>query len=85
MTGVTLDRTFYSDTTYILSGYVKVTNGATLTIQPGTKVVGDTLVDGSSLWILRGAKIVANGTADAPIVFTSWRAPGSGRRVTGVG
>ncbi len=74
--GVTLDRTFFSDTTYVLSGYVKVSNGATLTIQPGTKIVGDTLVPGSSLWILRGSKIMAEGTKDAPIVFTSQRSPG---------
>ncbi len=32
---------------------------------------------GSSLWILRGAKIEANGTAAAPIVFTSGRLPGN--------
>ena len=77
--GVPLDRTFYSDTTYVLSGYVKVSNGATLTIQPGTRIVGDTLVTGSSLWILRGSKIMAEGTAAAPIVFTSQRAPGNRR------
>ena len=52
-------------------------SGATLTIQPGTKIVGDTTAPGSSLWILRGAKIEANGTAVAPIVFTSARAAGN--------
>ncbi|MGH7547676.1 MAG: carboxypeptidase regulatory-like domain-containing protein [Gemmatimonadales bacterium] len=31
----------------------------------------------SSLWVLRGAKIIANGTAAAPIVFTSARAAGN--------
>ena len=73
---ITADRTLTEDTVYTLSGYVKVTNGATLTIQPGTKVVGDQAVAGSSLWILRGAKIQAVGTADKPIVFTSARSPG---------
>src|SRR5690606_23991053 len=76
LTGVTQDRTLYADTTYVLSGYVKVSNGATLTIQPGTKIVGDTLVPGSSLWILRGSKLIAEGTAENPIVFTSARAEG---------
>lgn len=76
---VTTDRTLYADTIYKLSGYVKVTNGATLTIQPGTTIVGDTAVPGSSLWILRGADIQAVGTASAPIVFTSARSPGSRR------
>jgi hypothetical protein len=70
---IATSRTFYSDTVYVLSGYIKVTNGATLTVQPGTRVVGDTNVVGSSLWILRGAKISAIGTAAQPIVFTSQR------------
>jgi hypothetical protein len=74
---VTANRTLYADTVYVLSGYIKVANGATLTIQPGTKIVGDTTVAGSSLWILRGAKIMANGTAAQPIVFTSQRAAGN--------
>jgi hypothetical protein len=77
VTGIPLSRTFYADTTYVLQGYVKVSNGSTLTIQPGTKIVGDTLIVGSSLWILRGSKIIAEGTASAPIVFTSQRAPGN--------
>jgi hypothetical protein len=74
---IATNRTLYKDTLYVLSGYVKVLAGATLTIQAGTKLVGDTATPGSSLWILRGAKIIANGTAAEPIVFTSQRAPGS--------
>jgi hypothetical protein len=74
---VTANRTLYKDTVYTLSGYVKVQNGATLTIQAGTKIVGDTTVLGSSLWILRGAKIEALGTQDEPIVFTSAREEGN--------
>ncbi|HET6762508.1 MAG TPA: fibronectin type III domain-containing protein [Longimicrobiaceae bacterium] len=74
---ITADRTFYADTVYVLNGFVKVRTGATLHIQPGTRIVGDTTVDGSSLWITRGGKIDARGTAAAPIVFTSQRAPGN--------
>ncbi|HEX7240762.1 MAG TPA: hypothetical protein VF263_10880 [Longimicrobiaceae bacterium] len=74
---ITASRTFFAETTYVLRGYVKVAGGATLTVQPGTRVVGDTLTPGSSLWILRGARIQAEGTADRPIVFTSQRAPGN--------
>ncbi|MBP2647098.1 MAG: Fibronectin type domain protein, partial [Gemmatimonadetes bacterium] len=74
---ITTDVTLFANTLYTLSGYVKVQNGATLTIQAGTRIIGDTLVPGSSLWILRGAKIQANGTAAAPIVFTSGRLPGN--------
>jgi hypothetical protein len=74
---VTASRTLTKDTVYTLSGYVKVTNGATLTVQEGTRIVGDPNTLGSSLWILRGAKILAIGTAAEPIVFTSARPVGS--------
>lgn len=68
---ITSNRTLYADTVYTLSGFIKVTNGATLTIQPGTRIEGDFDVIGSSLFVLRGSRIVANGTAQNPIVFTS--------------
>ena len=74
---ITASRTLYSDTTYTLKGFIHVANGATLTIQPGTTIKGDFATVGSSLFILRGAKIIANGTADQPIVLTSSRAAGS--------
>lgn len=70
-------RTLTPDTTWVLSGFYKVRSGATLVIQPGTTVVGDTLVPGSSLWILPGGKINAVGTATQPIVLTSQRAAGT--------
>ncbi|MBA2626995.1 MAG: hypothetical protein H0U85_03215, partial [Gemmatimonadales bacterium] len=74
---ITANRTLYADTLYTLKGYIKVKSGATITIQPGTRIVGDTNTVGSSLWILRGAKIDAQGTAAAPIVFTSARSAGN--------
>ncbi len=73
---ITSDRTLFKDTTYTLQGFVQVTNGATLTIQPGTVIQGDFATVGSSLLITRGARIVANGTAAEPIVFTSSRPVG---------
>jgi hypothetical protein len=76
-TDITASRTLSADTAYLLSGFIHVANGATLTIQPGTIIKGDFNVLGSSLMIMRGAKIAAVGTADAPIVFTSSRAAGS--------
>jgi hypothetical protein len=74
---ISSSRSLSADTIYTLSGTVKVMSGATLTIPAGTKIVGDTTVAGSSLWILRGAKINAQGTASNPIVFTSARAVGN--------
>ncbi|HET8770783.1 MAG TPA: hypothetical protein VFM71_07360 [Gemmatimonadaceae bacterium] len=73
---ITANRTLYADTVYTLSGFVQVLNGATLTIQPGTRIEGDFDVVGSSLFITRGARIQANGTASEPIVFTSSRPVG---------
>lgn len=75
-TDIVANRTFFADTTYTLSGFIKVTSGATLTIQPGTRILGDFEVAGSSLFVLRGAKIIAIGTAEDPIVFTSERTTG---------
>ncbi len=76
---ITANRTLFADTVYTLLGFIQVTNGATLTIQPGTRIRGDTAAVnvGSSLFITRGAKIDAQGTAANPIVFTSGRAAGS--------
>ena len=47
-----------------------VTNGAILTIEPGTKIVGETGKNGG-LIITRSCKIIADGTEARPIVFTS--------------
>ena len=75
-TNITVNRTLYKDTLYTLQGFIQVTNGATLTIQPGTVIQGDFATVGSSLFITCGARIVANGTAAEPIVFTSSRPVG---------
>ncbi len=68
-TAITTNTTWTSGNTYLLSGLVYVKNNATLTIQPGVKILGDN--SGSALVITRGAKLMAVGTAAAPIVFTS--------------
>jgi len=73
---ITQSRTFHADTVYLLSGFIHVANSATLTIQPGTKIMGDYNTLGSSLFVMRGAKIRAMGTAEAPVVFTSSRPEG---------
>jgi len=51
-----------------LDGWVYVDAGAMLTIEAGTIIRG---TEKSGLFIERGAKINATGTASAPIVFTS--------------
>ena len=74
---IAASRTLTPDTNYVLRGFVYVNSGATLTINAGTKIVGDTTALGSALFVLRGARIVANGTEAAPVVFTSQRSAGN--------
>lgn len=64
------NTTLSADKKYLLKGFVYVTKGATLHIEPGTIIKGDKASKGS-LIITRGAKIDAQGTASKPIVFTS--------------
>jgi hypothetical protein len=70
---ISANTTWTSDNTYLLDGYVFVTTGATLTIEPGTVVKGKVSggTGAAALVIARGAKIEANGTAQNPIIFTS--------------
>ena len=64
------DTRWFGNAVYLLNGYVYVKDGATLTIDPGTIIKG---VSGTkaALVIERGGKIMAAGTSDKPIVFTS--------------
>jgi hypothetical protein len=64
------NRTLGADTTYLLKGFVYVTDGATLTIPAGTVLKGDKETK-ATLVIERGGKINAQGTAQKPVVFTS--------------
>lgn len=65
---VTTDTTWCTGQTVTLTARTYVTNGATLTIQPGVTVKG---LPGTALVVARGAHIEANGTAAQPIVMTS--------------
>lgn len=72
---ITEDMTLKADTRYKLKGFVFVKDGATLSIEPGTVIVGDKLSK-ATLVITRTGRIEANGTPSAPIVFTSEFEPG---------
>lgn len=68
---------------WLLRGTVFVGDGVNetiLTIDPGTTILGEASTTGV-LVIKRNSKIIADGTRDAPIVFTSSNDPGS--RATG--
>ncbi len=74
---ISADATWTADNTYFLNGLVFVDSLATLTIEAGTVIKGMeqgniTSGDGASALIVRrGAQLIADGTADMPIIFTS--------------
>ncbi|MCB0726023.1 MAG: T9SS type A sorting domain-containing protein [Ignavibacteriae bacterium] len=72
---ITSNTTLSRTTTYIMKGFNYIQSGATLTIEPGTKIYGDFETKGT-LIIQRGAKIYANASANDPIVFTSEKPAG---------
>ncbi len=70
---ITTNETWTADNIYVLSGKVVVNEGVTLTINPGTIIKG---AEGqgslaSALVVDQGGKLMAEGTADNPIIFTS--------------
>ncbi len=75
----TEDLTLDADTEYIVTGPLLMSDGTTLTVPAGTTVKAEPVGVNAYIAILQGAQIVANGTADNPIVFTSNATnPGSG-------
>ncbi len=77
---ITSDAHWTADKIYRIKGFVNVgtdtkdapmTATATLTIDKGTVIYGATGTPGGTLVIHRGSKIIANGTAAEPIVFTT--------------
>ncbi len=72
--------TWYATNAYRLDTVIYVQSNAVLTIEPGTVVYGSTNVTTgrtgipnlvSALWVTRGGKLMAEGTKDAPIIFTA--------------
>jgi len=72
---ITANETWTSNNIYLLDGWVYVKAGVTVTIQPGTVIKGDFITKGT-LIIERDAKLIADGTVDQPIVFTSQKSVG---------
>ncbi len=67
---ITANTTWSASKYYLVKGNIFVQSGVTLTIEPGTIILGDKVTKGA-LIVNRGAKIEAKGTAAAPIIFTS--------------
>lgn len=64
--------TWTCDKTYLLDGFVFVSEGQTLTIEAGTVIKGmeGSGADAAALIVSRGGDIVAEGTDLCPIIFT---------------
>lgn len=74
---VTTNTTWATGQTVLLSAQCFVKNNAVLTIEPGVVILGDKAVTGAGLFITKGSQLIANGTVNQPIVFTSNQAAGA--------
>ena len=70
---IATNTTWTADNIYQLNQKVVVSEGVTLTINPGTIIKGSAGTGSlaSALIVARGATLDAQGTADQPIIFTS--------------
>ena len=70
---ITEDKTLDASKIWLIKGRVSVTDGTTLTIPAGTiiKAASGTGADASTLIVARGGKMIANGTAENPIIMTA--------------
>lgn len=70
---ISSNTTWETGKIYILEGRITVLSGVTLTIQPGVVIKGreGTESNATALLIARGGKLMAEGSASAPIIFTS--------------
>lgn len=69
--------TWTTDQTYVLEHMVYVTEGATLTIQRGARVLGE---PGSALVVTRNGDLQVQGTPTQPVAFTSAQRVGERER-----
>src|SRR5688572_7476028 len=67
---INADRTLKAGNTYKLRGIVYLVDGATLSIEAGTRIEGEKATRGA-LIVTRGTRIIANGTKEKPVIFTS--------------
>lgn len=70
---ITANTTWTKNNIYELATRVTVVDGVILTIEPGTVIKGQpgTGSNATALLIARGGKLMADGTANEPIIFTS--------------
>lgn len=74
---ITANKT-YAYGNYTLKGIVKINSGVTVTFDAGSTITIDKATGDNALVVLNGGKLIINGTADKPVVFTEKsKLPGS--------
>ncbi|OXA82491.1 hypothetical protein SAMN05444397_107196 [Flavobacterium aquidurense] len=74
---ITANKT-YAYGNYTLKGIVKINAGVTVTFDAGSTITIDKATGDNALVVLKGGKLITNGTADKPVVFTEKsKLPGS--------
>lgn len=74
---ITTSKTFAFGN-YTLKGNVKIVSGVTVTFEAGSTITADKTNGEDALVVLNGGKLIAEGTASQPIVFTELsKTPGS--------
>lgn len=78
ITGPITTNTTYAYGNYTLKGIVQIKSGVTVTFEAGSTITIDKATGDNALVVLNGAKLITNGTADKPVVFTEKsKLPGS--------
>ena len=79
ISGNITSNTTYAYGNYTLKGIVEIQSGVTVTFDAGSKITCDKTVNlSNALVVLNGGKLIINGTADAPVIFTeASKTPGS--------
>jgi len=66
---ITANKT-YALGNYTMKGIVKINSGVIVTFDAGSTVTVDKTTGDNALVVLNGGKLIINGTADKPVVFT---------------
>lgn len=78
ITGTFTANKTYAYGNYTLKGIVKINSGVTVTFEAGSTITIDKATGDNALVVLKGGKLITQGTADKPVVFTEKsKLPGS--------